>query len=202
MDTTTADGPGPADEPAWRMAAVVAGGLLLGMAIVSVSVSASERAPVEPSVGYVALFGLRAMPAVFTWMGLRGRPALWLVAAVVTVPWALRSPIGWVVGLPCAALLLLAGLRTRPAGPPRLPPFVVGVLVVGVLVAAVAALSLTQDLAAWPDEATAESLIDVVTVPEALVSLALQAAALVLAWRIARPTPPSPPPAPAGAPAT
>ena len=99
------DAVGAGDGANLRPFVAVAGGLGLGVALIVMAIRMSERAPVQPVVGVLALVGLWAVPTALAWCGLRQRPALWLPAAVVTAVLGLGlAPLALPILAPSAVL--------------------------------------------------------------------------------------------------
>jgi hypothetical protein len=160
-----------------------------GLAIVVVRFlgrSPAETA-LEAWLGSLALGAVVAAPGVLAVLALRDRPALLLPAATVLVPVSFLSFAGILLPLlvPAALLFVAYGRRSalRPGPPVRTAAALAWVQVL--LVAAVAALLVHQDPRAYATELEQGSTSDVVTVAEALVSLALVGAALAGGWALA-----------------
>ena len=149
------------------------------------------RSPAETDLeawlGALALGGVVAAPGVLAVLALWDRPALLLPAALVLVPVSFLSFAGILLPLLAPAVLLCVAYGRRSALQPGRPVRTAATLawVQVLLVAAVAALLVHQDPRSYATPVEQGSTGDVVTVAEALVSLALVGTALVGGWALA-----------------
>ena len=144
------------------------------------------RSPAEPGLE-IGLGGVVAAPGVLAVLALWDRPALLLPAALVLVPVSFLSFAGILLPLLAPAVLLCVAYGRRSALQPGRPVRTAATLawVQVLLVAAVAALLVHQDPRSYATPVEQGSTGDVVTVAEALVSLALVGTALVGGWALA-----------------
>jgi hypothetical protein len=171
---------------------LVAGGVALGV-VRFLGGSRFER-DATGVLASMAFGGVVATVGVLVRLGLRDRPVLLVPAAVFLVPLSFLSFAGILLPLLVPAVLLLVAYARRSAAQQaaggREALALLAVLVC--LVASVAALLVHEDPRSWRDETGGASTSDVVTVAEALLSLALQGAALASGWLLARPRPSAP----------
>jgi hypothetical protein len=149
------------------------------------------RSPAETGaeawLGSLALGGVVAAPGILAVLALWDRPALLLPAATVLVPVSFLSFAGILLPLlvPAALLFIAYGRRSARWPGRRLRTAATLAWVQVLLVAAVAALLVHQDPRSYATDLEQGSTSDVVTVAEAVVSLALVGAALAGGWALA-----------------
>lgn len=147
-----------------------------------------QRGP-EGMLGALALGTIVSVPGVLALLGLIDRPALFLSAASVLVPLSFLSFAGVTLPLlvPATMLFVAYGRRSSgdAAGRGRAVLAVIAVLVL--LVAAAVALFAHDDPRSYATATGSGSTSDVITVGEALLSLALSGAAVASGWLLVQP---------------
>jgi hypothetical protein len=178
-----------ARELRWRpVIAALASAILIVTGGLVAAVALADRTPVEPLAGPVAVGVLLAAPGVVGLLGLRDRPDLWLAAALGAFLTSLMASVLIVVVLPAGVALAFCWLR-QASGTRRsvVHPLVVAVVVQILLVAAAAALFLSEDPRTWEDHDSTGSTQDIITNTEAGLSLTGVALAVAAAWVLSRP---------------
>lgn len=170
------------------------GGLVLaaGAALALVRLVGDNRfvSGLEAATGALAFGGVIAVPGVLALLGLADRPVLLLPAGILLIPLSAVSFAGVTLPLLIPAVMLLVAYGRRSSGRPSAYPGQAGVCVVVVLVLVVLAflvLFAHDDPRSYSTPTGGGSTSDVVTVAEAMLSLALSTTAVASAWLLARP---------------
>jgi hypothetical protein len=167
----------------WRTLVGVGAGLLVVVGGAVAVAAISDRAPVEPPLGFVALGAVIAGPGLVALIGFRARPAVWLPAGLAALLLALTSALGYVSLLPAGIVFAVAWARTPAAmARPAVHPAVLTAMVLFPLLIAGVALFSSGDPSSWRTPAGGGEVGNVITALEALVSLANLAGALVISW--------------------
>jgi hypothetical protein len=172
--------------------AIGIGCLVLGGAFGAlVTVGDNERfyGAVETFLVACAWVALLGAPGLLILLGLHGRPALLLPAAVTLVPLAFLSFAGVLLPLLIPAGIVFVAYRRRSALAPRpkAPAAVTTLLVVGLLVGAITLLFIHPDPRSYATANGSWGTSDVVTGVEAVGIIGLVAMALGLGWMLAEP---------------
>jgi hypothetical protein len=170
---------------------VVVAGLLvlaLGAAIAVIRFvggSPAERG-LEGALGACALGAVIAAPGALALLARIDRPALLIPAGVLLLPLSGVSMAGATLPLLIPAVMLLVAYGRRRPPEAVQPPLLVALssaVVIMLVVAALVSLFIHEDPRTWSTPTSSGATSDVITSGEALVSLLLTGAALVLGWR-------------------
>lgn len=169
---------------------VLAGGGILAL-IRMVGASPAESLA-EQVGGGLSLGALIAAPGALALLALRERPALLLPAAVALMPLSFLSFAGLTLPLLVPAVMLAVAYGRRSAalaaaGRTDGRPLLATVAVLGLLIAAGAALLLHADPRSYSTPTGGGFTSDVITPAEAALSLSLVLAALAAGWVLAKP---------------
>jgi hypothetical protein len=168
---------------------LVAGGLVLALGVAIGAIRFFGGAPpergVEGALGACALGAVIATPGALALLARVDRPALLLPAGVLLMPLAGVSMAGATLPLLIPALMLLVahGRRPQPEAHPPLFVAISSAVVIMLVVAGLVSLFVHEDPRSWSTPTESGSTSDVIITAEALVSLLLVGAALVLGWR-------------------
>jgi hypothetical protein len=169
------------------------GGLVLaaGAALELVRLEGDGRfvSGLEAAIGALAFAAVIAVPGALALLSLADRPALLLPAGILLIPLSVVSFAGVTLPLLIPAVMLLVAYGRRSPGRGAYPgqAGVCALVVLVLVVAAFLALFAHDDPRSYSTATGGGSTSDVVTMAEAMVSLALSATAVGSAWLLGRP---------------
>lgn len=159
----------------------------IGIAIVRFVGGTPAERGLEGAMGALALGAVVASPGWLALMGLADRPALLLPAATLLVPLSFLSFVLLPLLVPAVLLFVSYSRRSTGRSTRAIRAVPLTLFVWALLFAAIVALFVHEDPRSYVTATVSGSTSDVITAAEALISLALAAAATAGGWWMAAP---------------